>query len=171
MKSVTTTAMARLLAEHHGVDCIETPVGFKHIGPVMMREDALIGGEESGGYGFRGHLPERDGILSALYLLDAMAMSGKGPAELLEDVFAITGPHFYERVDTELEPGANDAVRGVLDAASPHASSRGCRSRGSTRRTGGASCCRRGGCCSGFPARSRCCASTRSCGTNRRWGR
>ena len=119
VKSVTTTAMARLLAEHHGVACIETPVGFKHIGPVMMREDALIGGEESGGYGFRGHLPERDGILSALYLLDAMAISGKGPAELLEDVFAITGPHFYERVDLELEPGANVNVRAALDAASP----------------------------------------------------
>ncbi|MYD27834.1 MAG: phosphoglucomutase/phosphomannomutase family protein, partial [Dehalococcoidia bacterium] len=120
VKSVTTTAMARLLAEHYGVNCIETPVGFKHIGPVMMREDALIGGEESGGYGFRGHLPERDGVLSALYLLDAMAISGKGPAELLEDVFAITGPHFYERVDLELEAGANAAVKAALDAASPN---------------------------------------------------
>ncbi len=119
VKSVTTTAMARLLTERYGVACIETPVGFKHIGPVMMREDALIGGEESGGYGFRGHLPERDGILSALYLLDAMAVSGKGPADLLEDVFAITGPHYYDRVDLELEAGANDAVRAVLDEASP----------------------------------------------------
>ncbi len=119
VKSVTTTAMARLLAETYGVGCIETPVGFKHIGPVMMREDALIGGEESGGYGFRGHLPERDGILAALYLLDAMALSGKGPADLLEEVFAITGPHFYERVDLELASGANAAVKATLDAASP----------------------------------------------------
>ncbi len=121
VKSVTTTAMVRLLAEHYGVPCIETPVGFKHIGPAMLREDALIGGEESGGYGFRGHLPERDGILAALYLLDAMALSGKGPHELLDEVFAITGPHFYERVDLELAPGANAAVASTLDAAVPEA--------------------------------------------------
>ena len=119
VKSVTTTDMARLLAEHYEVPYFETPVGFKHIGPVMMREDALIGGEESGGYGFRGHLPERDGILAALYLLDAIAMSGKRPTELLDEVFAITGPHFYERIDLELAPGANAAVKAALDAASP----------------------------------------------------
>ena len=119
VKSITTTDMARLLAEHYEVPYFETPVGFKHIGPVMMREDALIGGEESGGYGFRGHVPERDGILAALYLLDAMAISGKRPTELLSEVFAITGPHFYERIDLELAPGANAAVKAALDAASP----------------------------------------------------
>ena len=119
VKSVTTTAMARLLAERYGVRCIETPVGFKHIGPAMMREDALIGGEESGGYGFRGHLPERDGVLAALYLLDAMALSGRGLDELLAEVFAITGPHWYERVDLALEAGMNAAVKATLDAASP----------------------------------------------------
>jgi phosphomannomutase len=119
VRSVTTTNMATLLAEHYGVPAFETPVGFKHIGPLMMSEDALVGGEESGGYGFRGHLPERDGILAGLYLLDAVARSGKRPGELLEDVFAITGPHFYERVDYELELGSNAAVKAVLDAAAP----------------------------------------------------
>lgn len=119
VKSLTTTSMAPRLAEHYGVACFETPVGFKHIGPLMMREDALIGGEESGGYGFRGHLPERDGILSGLYLLDAVAATGKRPGALLDDVFAITGPHYYERLDVELEPGANDTVRARLDLAAP----------------------------------------------------
>ncbi len=119
VKSVTTTEMAGILARHYGVECIETPVGFKHIGPVMMERDALIGGEESGGYGFRGHLPERDGVLAALYLLDYMAVSERRPSELVEDVFAITGPHFYKRVDIELEPGANAAVSTSLDAARP----------------------------------------------------
>ena len=121
VKSVTATAMARLLAERHGQPCIETPVGFKHIGPAMLRADALVGGEESGGYGFRGHLPERDGILAALFLLDAMALGGKGPSELLDDVFALTGPHFYRRLDLALAPGANAAARAALDAASPRA--------------------------------------------------
>lgn len=119
VKSVTTTNMAKLLADHYGVPCFETPVGFKHIGPLMMRENALIGGEESGGYGFRGHLPERDGILSGLYLLDYVAATGKPPSELLEEVFAITGPHFYERLDFDLEPGSNDRIKATLDAAHP----------------------------------------------------
>lgn len=119
VKSVTTTNMAKLLAEHYGVECLETPVGFKHIGPLMMERDALIGGEESGGYGFRGHLPERDGILAGLYLLDYVAATGKRPSELLDEVFAITGPHFYERLDFDLEPGSNARIKAVLDAAAP----------------------------------------------------
>ena len=119
VRSITTTNMANLLGEHFGVRVHETPVGFKHIGPLMMSEDALVGGEESGGYGFRGHLPERDGILAGLYLLDAVARSGKRPAELLADVFAITGEHFYERVDYDLEPGSNAHVKERLDAAAP----------------------------------------------------
>lgn len=119
VRSVTTTNMADLLAAHYGVESYTTPVGFKHIGPLMMEKDALIGGEESGGYGFRGHLPERDGILAGLFLLDAIAATGKPPSELLRDVFAITGPHYYQRLDFELEPGSNAAVKARLDAAAP----------------------------------------------------
>jgi alpha-D-glucose phosphate-specific phosphoglucomutase len=117
IKSVTTTNMAAILAKHYGVELYETPVGFKHIGPLMMEKDALIGGEESGGYGFRGHLPERDGVLAGLYLLDYAAATGKPTSELLKQVFAITGAHYYERIDVELEPGSNERFRGTLDAA------------------------------------------------------
>lgn len=119
VKSVTTSDMARLLAEHYGVPFFETPVGFKHIGPLMMEHDALIGGEESGGYGFRGHLPERDGVLAGLYMLDYVARTGKKPSELLSDLFAITGPHHYRRIDIDLEPGANDAIRERLNGQHP----------------------------------------------------
>lgn len=119
VKSVTTTDMAAILAKHYGVELYETPVGFKHIGPLMMEKDALIGGEESGGYGFRGHLPERDGILAGLYLLDYAAATGKAPSELLQQVFAITGEHFYERIDIELEAGSNERFKTTLDAANP----------------------------------------------------
>lgn len=119
VKSVTTTNMAAILAKHYGVELYETPVGFKHIGPLMMEKDALIGGEESGGYGFRGHLPERDGILAGLYLLDYAAATGKPPSELMRRVFDITGEHYYERIDIELEPGSNERFKAVLDAAHP----------------------------------------------------
>jgi len=72
VKSVTTTGMARRLGELYGVPVHETGVGFKYLGPKMRETDALIAGEESGGYAFRGHLPERDGVLSGLYFLDLM---------------------------------------------------------------------------------------------------
>ncbi|WP_322795074.1 phosphoglucomutase/phosphomannomutase family protein, partial [Tepidiforma sp.] len=119
VRSITTTRMANLLADHYGVECYETPVGFKFIGPLMMEKDALIGGEESGGYGFRGHLPERDGILAGLYLLDFVAATGRSPSELLQRVFAITGPHAYARRDYDLAPGASQHIRQRLDAAAP----------------------------------------------------
>ncbi len=119
VKSVTTTNMATLLAKHYGVPSFETPVGFKHIGLLMMEKDALVGGEESGGYGFRGHLPERDGILAGLFLLDYVAATSRTPTELLNEVFAITGPHYYERLDFDLPAGANATVKARLDAAAP----------------------------------------------------
>lgn len=119
VRSITTTRMANLLASHYGVECFETPVGFKFIGPLMMEKNALIGGEESGGYGFRGHLPERDGILAGLFLLDAVAATGRTPSELLDAVFQLTGPHYYARIDVELEAHARDSIRAALDAAAP----------------------------------------------------
>jgi phosphomannomutase len=121
VKSVTTTDMARTLAEHYGVPFYETPVGFKYIGPLMMEKDALIGGEESGGYGFRGHLPERDGILSGLFLLDYMAATGKPVSGLLTDLFAVAGEHHYRRIDIDLPAGASDWVRARLESVAPAA--------------------------------------------------
>ena len=94
--------MVKLLAEKYGSPCYETPVGFKYIGPTMVEHDALIGGEESGGYGFRGHIPERDGILAALYLIEAIVTTGKEPHTLLEDIYSLVGTHFYERIDIEI---------------------------------------------------------------------
>ena len=80
VRSITMTSMIDRLGEIYGVPVFDTPVGFKYLGPVMMREDALIAGEESGGYAFRGSIPERDGILSGLMLLDMMVKTGKSPS-------------------------------------------------------------------------------------------
>ena len=87
------------LGELYNVPVIETPVGFKYVAPIMMEKDALIGGEESGGYGFRGHVPERDAILAGLYFLDFMVSTGKTPSQLLEYLFSKVGPHYYNRRD------------------------------------------------------------------------
>ena len=99
VKTVTATSMLYRLGELFNVPVIETPVGFKYVAPVMQEKDALIGGEESGGYGFRGHVPERDAVLAGLYFLDFMVSTGKTPSQLLEYLFSKVGPHYYNRRD------------------------------------------------------------------------
>ena len=101
VKSLSTTSMLDKLGKLYDVPVINTGVGFKFIAPAMVQYDGMIGGEESGGYAFRGHVPERDGILGNLFLLDLMRRTGKKPTELLEMLFALVGgPHYYDRIDT-----------------------------------------------------------------------
>lgn len=119
VKSITTTAMVQRLGELYGVPVHETQVGFKFLGPKMMQEDALIGGEESGGYGFRGHVPERDGVLAGLYMLDFVARSGKRPSELLAELYAKVGEHHYDRIDITLRDDQRDAIMKRAQDARP----------------------------------------------------
>ena len=119
VKSATTSRMLYRLGELFEVPVHETPVGFKFVGPLMEREGALIGGEESGGYGFRGHIPERDGILSALFILDMMVRTGKRPSELLDHLYDLVGPHFYDRNDIPLSPGQREVVAVQIGSISP----------------------------------------------------
>ncbi len=119
VKSITTTAMVQRLGEIYDVPVYETQVGFKFLGPKMMETDALIGGEESGGYGFRGHVPERDGILAGLYMLDFMARTGKRPSELLAELYAKVGAHYYDRLDVALREEDRAAVWKRAEDARP----------------------------------------------------
>ena len=100
------------LAKLYNVPVYETGVGFKYIAPKFTETDAMIGGEESGGYAFRGNVPERDGILANLYLLDLMVKTGKKPSELLQALFSVVGAHYYDRIDTRFE--GNRAEREAL---------------------------------------------------------
>ena len=102
VKTLSTTSMLDKLCAAYDVPLVETGVGFKYVAPAMVEHDALIGGEESGGYAFRGHVPERDGILSNLCLLDLMVRTGKRPTELLQLLFEKVGEHFYDRIDIRL---------------------------------------------------------------------
>lgn len=100
VKTISTTTMLNKLGKIYNVPVYETGVGFKYVAPKMLETNALIGGEESGGYAFRGHVPERDGILAGLYLLDFMVRTGRKPTQLLDLLFAkVGGPHYYDRVD------------------------------------------------------------------------
>jgi phosphomannomutase len=119
VKTISTTVMANKLAARYGVPIYETAVGFKYVAPEMMRVDALLGGEESGGFAFRGHIPERDGILAGLYLLDLMVKMGKSPSQLLEHLFSLVGAHYYDRVDSRLAAEDKPAIIARVDAARP----------------------------------------------------
>lgn len=100
VKTLSTTGMLEKLANIYEVKVHETGVGFKYIAPKFLETDALIGGEESGGYAFRGNVPERDGILAGLYFLDMMVQLKKKPSELVELLFSKVGAHFYDRIDS-----------------------------------------------------------------------
>ena len=119
VKSLTTSRMIQSLGDLYDVPVFETPVGFKFLGPKMIAEDAIVAGEESGGYAFRGHLPERDGVVSALYFLDLMARRGRRPSELLAELYQKVGPHFYDRIDIHLAPEQAPAIRERLARARP----------------------------------------------------
>jgi alpha-D-glucose phosphate-specific phosphoglucomutase len=104
VETLTDTTMLHILGKQFDVPVYETPVGFKYVAPIMIEKNALIGGEESGGYGFRGHVPERDGILAGLYFLDLILKTGKTPSQLLDYLFSKVGPHYYDRIDVHISP-------------------------------------------------------------------
>ena len=119
VKSLTSTRMIDRLGEMFQSPVFETPVGFKYVCPIFMRENALMGGEESGGYTIRGHIPERDGILSGLLVLEYMAKTGKRPSELLDRLYETVGGLHYDRRDINYDPGKREAVLKALESARP----------------------------------------------------
>ncbi len=117
VKTLSTTTMLNRLGERYGVPVYETGVGFKYVAPKMLEVNALIGGEESGGYAFRGNVPERDGILAGLYLLDFMVKSGRRPSQLLELLFQELGQeYFYDRVDSPFTGDRTAREQRILNA-------------------------------------------------------
>jgi phosphomannomutase len=107
------------LAELFGVEAYETHVGFKHVAPLMMSKDAIIGGEESGGYGFQNHAPERDGILASLYFLDLVVKTGKTPSQLIAYLYSKVGPHHYDRLDLDFPQERRPQVVATLATSAP----------------------------------------------------
>ncbi len=115
VKSVNTTSMAERLGQRYGIAVHETPVGFKYVGPRMIETGAMYGGEESGGYGFGMHLPERDGIYADLLLLDLFLReraAGRWPvSRAIEHLHEIAGPSFYQRVDIHVDRAIYASVK------------------------------------------------------------
>jgi alpha-D-glucose phosphate-specific phosphoglucomutase len=110
VRSVTSSVMADRLGEIYGVPVHETAVGFKYIGPKMTQVGAIMGGEESGGFGFSGHIPERDAILSGAYLLDLMVKLKRPMSGVIEYLQDKVGSFFYDRVDVQFAAGQREAI-------------------------------------------------------------
>lgn len=96
------TDRVKKLCAHYGLDCQVTKIGFKYICGVMVDEDVLLGGEESGGIAVKGHIPERDGIWLGLLLFELMAKTGKSLTQLIQEVYDIVGSFVFERNDLHL---------------------------------------------------------------------
>jgi phosphomannomutase len=102
VRTVSTTRMIDRLAARYGLPVYETPVGFNHISDYMLSEDVLLGGEESGGISFKGHIPEGDGPIMGLLLVELIAESHKTLHELVRELLEDVGPAYYERADLRL---------------------------------------------------------------------
>jgi phosphomannomutase len=120
IKTVSTTQMVNRLAARYGLEVVETPVGFNHIAEYMLRGEALLGGEESGGMSIQGHIPEGDGVLMALLLVEMVAALEAPLEELVADLLRQAGPAYYERVDLRLSaPVAKARMVERLAGAAP----------------------------------------------------
>jgi phosphomannomutase len=116
VKTLSTTSMLAKLGKMYDVPVYETGVGFKYVAPKMLETNAMIGGEESGGFAFRGNVPERDGILAGLYILDMMVKLNKKPSELLQLLFSKIGPHYYDRIDNRFSGDRKEKEERILSA-------------------------------------------------------
>src|SRR5919204_969097 len=117
VKTVNMTSMIDRLGEKYGVPVYEVPVGFKYIGPKMQETGAMMGGEESGGFGFAMHLPERDGVVADLFLLDFLLKTKKKPSELIAELMRIAGPSHYLRRDLHFDAAAYGVAKTKIMAA------------------------------------------------------
>jgi phosphomannomutase len=120
VRTVSTTRMIDRLAARYGLTLHETPVGFNHIADYMLKEDVLIGGEESGGISFKGHIQEGDGVILGLLILEMVAEAKAPFHEIVDDLLKDVGPAFYERKDMRLKyPVAKDKMTEKLTCCVP----------------------------------------------------
>jgi phosphomannomutase len=110
VKALTTTSMVDKMCAAYGLEMVETGVGFKYICAEMLKGDVLLGAEESGGIGFPGHVPERDGILAGLMLLELLATEKLSVNKLIANLEKQFGPHRYGRIDTHFPLEKRDAL-------------------------------------------------------------
>ena len=117
--NITMSSMIEKIGEKYNCEIIRTPVGFKNIAPIIEKKKSILGGEESGGYAFRNHIPERDGILSALYFLQSMIKNNKTPGNLLDRLHKEFGYKIYHRIDKEIHPEVYEDIKKNITSLRP----------------------------------------------------
>jgi len=110
-RTVATTHLIDRVAKLHGRDLLETPVGFKYIGEYIKEDRIVLGGEESAGLSVRGHVPEKDGILACLLIMEMVASRGKSLKNQLKDLFSRVGEVYNRRLNIKLDPAISERVR------------------------------------------------------------
>jgi phosphomannomutase len=121
VRAVDVTSMVDSLCHHYGVAVVETSIGFKNLAREMIEsEDIILAVEESGGFGIRGHIPDRDGSLAALVACEALAYERKPVRDVLADIFALAGgERFYDRLDIRLTADQRARLSDRLPELSP----------------------------------------------------
>jgi len=116
LKNFAVSVLIDKLSKLYSIDCEILPVGFKYICSKMISEaNVLMGGEESGGFGFRGHIPDRDGFLSSLYLIESVVMTKKSLMEQLDEIYDKVGFFEYDRYDLKLETSVDEVKKKIKD--------------------------------------------------------
>lgn len=119
VRTFSQSVLTKRIALALGLKLYETPIGFKYIADLMLREDILIGAEESGGIGVSGHIPERDGILNSLLLLEAVVTAGKVPSEMVKEMHKEFGEFYFGRKDLRVEVERGQGFVQSLSEAPP----------------------------------------------------
>lgn len=114
VKTVSVGEMADKLAKKYNLPLTELPVGFKYVANIMVTRDVLIGGEESGGIGLKGHIPERDGLFLGLTICEMMVRREKTLSELVRELYEELGPHIYKRIDLRTTESHKKKILGKL---------------------------------------------------------
>lgn len=118
-RTVATTHMLDRIAAAHGLAVEETAVGFKYIGQSLRERGAILGGEESGGMSMHGHIPEKDGILGAALMVELVAVEGRDPGELEEEIQRKYGPLVSERLDLHTTAAEKERIAARLKEFAP----------------------------------------------------
>jgi phosphomannomutase len=119
VRTFSQSVLLKRIASAHGLKLFETPIGFKYVADLMLNEDILVGAEESGGIGVRGHLPERDGILNSLLFLETVVASGRRPTELVREMHREFGEFYFGRRDLHAEVARGQELVARLAARPP----------------------------------------------------
>jgi len=118
-RSVMTSSLVDRVARKYGMPVRETPVGFKYIGEVMLKENLVLGGEESGGLTIHGHVPEKDGILAALLVVELIAREKKPLGTILQKIYRQVGPVYDRRINLRFQPEMMTKIRNGLNKKPP----------------------------------------------------